>query len=63
MDENNEKKVYTIKEVAKILGISFSALYKMAREENLPFKVIKIGSNYRVPKKCFDEWFEHSIEE
>ena len=28
-------------------------------EDQAPFKVIKIGKLYRVPKKSFDEWLDN----
>lgn len=54
-----ESKVYTVKDVMLLLGISRSAAYdyvKKVEEEQKPFRVIKIGSSYRIPKESFDKW-------
>ena len=54
-----ESKVYTVKDVMMFLGISRSAAYdyiKKVEEEKKPFRVIKIGTSYRIPKESFDKW-------
>ena len=50
-----ETMVYTIKEVAVLLGISRSYAYEMVRQGVIPS--IKLGEKKRViPKKTFVEW-------
>lgn len=56
-----EPKVYSISEVKDILGLSRTKAYeyiKRVYEEKGPFRVIKVGGNYRVIKASFDKWLE-----
>lgn len=52
-----EKKVYTVMEIVDMLGISRSVAYSLVRN-NPPFRVLKIGDTYWIPKESFDRWFE-----
>ena len=54
-----EPKVYTIKEVQQILGVSQSAIYRLITKSP-PFRVLKIGSTYRIPKEGFDAWMQNA---
>ncbi len=52
-------------EIQNILGISRSAAYELIRETykmQHPFKVLKIGNLYRVPKVPFDNWLNGETE-
>ena len=49
-----EKQVYTVPEVAQMLGTSKSYAYEMVRQKIIP--VLEIGNRKVVPKKRFDEW-------
>lgn len=54
-----ESKVYTVNDIQKILGIGRTAAYdyiKKVEKEKKPFRVIKIGASYRIPKESFDKW-------
>ncbi|MFC1952868.1 helix-turn-helix domain-containing protein [Chloroflexota bacterium] len=51
MDE--DKKVLTVKELARELGISISLAYRQVREGNI--YSIKCGDRYLIPKKAFEE--------
>ena len=54
-----DKKVYEIKEIKKMLGLKNSTCYdfiQKSMKQNL-FTVLKIGRQYRINKKSFDEWF------
>ena len=54
-----EKKVYDAEDIQKLLGIGRSKAYAFldeAYENQKPFRVIKIGKLYRVPKEAFDKW-------
>lgn len=56
---NTESAVYQAQYIQEILCISRSATYNYLNEvykSKSPFRVIKIGSTFRVPKKEFDEW-------
>ena len=59
-----EVQVYYPAEIRVILGISKSRVYtflaEIYKQENPPFKVIKIGKLFRVPKRSFDEWLTQS---
>ena len=59
--ENQEinKMVYSADDIQKILGLGRSMTYTFLEKvffEQKPFKVLKVGKLYRVPKKGFDEW-------
>ncbi|HJB90234.1 MAG: DNA-binding protein [Clostridiales bacterium] len=54
-----ESRVYSVAEVKDILGVSRSKAYefiKNAYKDEGPFRVIKVGDNYRIPKASFDQW-------
>lgn len=61
---NNEatvdQQVYLATDIQKILGIgkskSYTFLEEVYNQKNPPFRVLKIGKLFRVPKKGFDEW-------
>ena len=53
------KKVYSADEIQVILGIGRSKVHEFLESVNKkqePFRVIKIGRIYRVPKDSFDRW-------
>ena len=57
------KQVYEATDIQKILGIGRSMTYiflEKVYQDNGPFKVIKIGKLYRVPRKAFDKWLNES---
>ena len=54
-----EKKVYDAEDIQRLLGIGKSKVYTCLDEvykNNGPFRVIKIGKLFRVPRKSFDDW-------
>ena len=56
-----EKKVYEVRDIQDILGISRNGAYEFVRkayDTGKPFRVIKIGGNYRIPKTSFDTWLD-----
>ena len=59
-----EVQVYYPAEIKVILGISKSRVYtflaEVYKQKDPPFKVIKIGKLFRVPKRSFDEWLTQS---
>ena len=64
MKDVSEKMVYDASDIQKILGIGRSMTYvflEQVYKEQTPFKVIKIGKLYRIPKKSFDEWTNHPL--
>lgn len=52
----DQKKVYTIKEIAEILDISERHAYNFCNNAK-EFAVIRIGKSIRVKKDSFDLWF------
>ncbi|MBQ2879367.1 MAG: helix-turn-helix domain-containing protein [Anaerotignum sp.] len=58
-DREINKMVYSADDIQKILGLGRSMTYTFLEKvlcEQKPFKVLKVGKLYRVPKKGFDEW-------
>lgn len=56
-----DKKVYSVQDIQDILGIGRTTAYEFIRntyENRKPFKVIKIGDTYKIPKDSFDKWIE-----
>lgn len=56
-EENVTCAVYDMNDIQKILGIKRTAAYsfiKKAYAEQKPFRVLKIGSIYRIPCTEFD---------
>lgn len=63
MEENilKGKTFYNVQDIQKILGIGRSRAYEYIRQvekNGEPFKVIKIGSIYKVPIASFNKWIE-----
>ena len=57
----NDKKVYDVEDIQKLLGIGRSKAYAFldeADQKQEPFRVIKIGKLFRVPKQSFDNWLD-----
>ena len=54
--KNDEKRIYTVEEIAKILNISRTFAYTLVKENH--FKSVKIGAAIRISKKSFDEWLD-----
>ena len=51
-----ECRTYTVSDVARILGVSTKAVYRLI-PENL-FRSVRIGSAIRISKRSFDHWLE-----
>ena len=54
-----ETMVYTVDDIRKLLGVSRSAAYdyvKKVEKEKQPFRVIRVGTTYRIPKESFNSW-------
>ena len=50
------KKVYTVKEIASLLGVSERHAYNFCNSTT-EFDVIRVGKSIRVKKESFDRWF------
>ena len=48
--------VYRVDEIAQLLAISNRAAYNLCNTTK-DFKVIRLGTNIRVSKQSFDDWF------
>ncbi len=59
MDGNN-RLVYTVNEVAEMLGLSESYAYKLAKARKFP--VLQLGRRIVVPKEKFEIWLNESQE-
>ena len=55
---SSQRRVYTVKELAEILGISKNAAYDLVKSEN-GFVTVRIGKTIRVPIESFDEWLNN----
>ena len=61
-----ESNVYSISEIQDILGIGRTRAYEYVKkvyEDKAPFRVIKVGNNYRIIKSSFDNWLDGSMED
>ena len=56
MESIKECRTYTVNDVARILGVSTNAVYRLI-SENL-FRSVRIGSAIRISKRSFDHWLE-----
>ena len=56
-----ERKFYNVKDIQNILGIGRSRAYEYLKEvqkTGKPFRVIKIGTIYKIPIQSFNSWIE-----
>lgn len=53
----DNKKTYTVAEIASMLGIGRTSAYNLVKENH--FKVVKIGASIRISKKSFDDWLNN----
>jgi excisionase family DNA binding protein len=51
-----EAAVYTVQEVAELLGLALSGTYVLLREGTIP--AMRVGSRWLIPKKRFHAWLE-----
>ncbi len=65
MPNQDIKKVYDVSDIQKMLGLGRSKTYVFLEEvfkAKKPFRVIKIGKQYRIPKDSFDKWVDGQYE-
>ena len=52
-------KVYKVEDIQQMLGIGRSKTYmfleKVSKAQK-PFRVIRVGNSYRIPRDSFDKW-------
>ena len=53
----SNKRVYTVEEIENILGISKNTAYALVKSGE--FQSVKIGGQYRISKKSFDDWLDN----
>ncbi|MCL2343194.1 MAG: helix-turn-helix domain-containing protein [Firmicutes bacterium] len=53
---SNNKRTYTVIEIATLLQISKSKAYELCQQGF--FKTIKVGRSVRISKLSFDEWLD-----
>ena len=53
----SNKRVYTVEEIEAILGISKNTAYALVKSGE--FHSVKIGGQYRISKKSFDDWLDN----
>lgn len=59
-----KKTVYKPEDIQKILSIGRSKTYQFLEEVYLnqePFKIIRIGTLYRIPAEPFDRWLNGEL--
>lgn len=52
-----ERRTYTVADIAAILDISLSAAYRLVKEDN--FATVRIGNTIRISIKSFEDWLEN----
>ncbi len=61
----NDQQVYLAADIQRMLGIgkskSYMFLEEVYKQKNPPFKVLKIGKLFRVPKRGFDDWLNGGL--
>lgn len=58
---DNQVKTYSVEDIQKMLGVGRSVAYSFINEayrNKAPFRVLKVGVQYRIPKSSFDRWLE-----
>lgn len=53
------KRVYSAEDIQQLLGVGRSKVYEYLEKvykDQEPFRVLKIGRIYRIPKDSFDRW-------
>nr|PZN06534.1 MAG: excisionase [Caldicoprobacter oshimai] len=54
----NEKAVYNVQEVAKLLDINVTKAYELVRRRDFP--ALRIGKRIVIPKKAFEKWLDET---
>lgn len=58
-----ESQVYSVADIQCLLDVSRSKAYEFIKKvyrEGEPFRVVKVGDNYRIPKVSFEAWLNAS---
>ena len=54
--EAPQKRTYTVREIADLLGVGTKAVYALVRSGQ--FSCVRVGSAIRVSKSSFDRWLD-----
>jgi len=54
----DKKLVYTVPEVAQLLGINHIKMYKLVKRADFPS--VRIGRRIVIPKAAFERWLENA---
>ena len=54
--ETPEGRIYTVDDIAQILGIGRTSAYILVKEGH--FKIVRIGNAICISKRSFDEWLD-----
>lgn len=55
--DDDTKRVYSVEDIQKILGISRTTAYALIKQA--PFRVVHIGNAIRISKVDFDRWLDN----
>lgn len=56
-------RAFSVKEAQHLLGVSAPTMYKMVKQIPPPFRVVKVGTHYRIPAQSFLEWLNSDASE
>lgn len=54
-----EKIAYSVKEVAQMLGVSKSYMYRLVNEKKFP--VLEVGGRKVIPKSYLETWISENV--
>ncbi|MEV6810713.1 helix-turn-helix domain-containing protein [Micromonospora sp. NPDC051296] len=57
---NDNRAVYSVREVARLLSLSLGSTYALVREGEIPAR--KLGGRWVIPKKRFHAWLDECTE-
>lgn len=58
MSEETEQDLLTVRHLAHRMNLSESQVYELAKEGQLPFPVIRIGTSVRVSRRAYEDWLK-----
>ena len=63
--QENDQEVgfYSVEEMAKFMGISKTMAYSYVKNNECPFKVVRMGSRWLIPRNAFFKWYKGLAED
>ncbi|MEU8170532.1 helix-turn-helix domain-containing protein [Micromonospora sp. NPDC049004] len=58
---SDNRAVYSVREVARLLSLSLGSTYALVREGEIPAR--KLGGRWVIPKKRFHDWLNEANEQ